>query len=131
MSFCCIAGLCKEPQLLEGRARWYEPLSSGQRRNDGQEDDGKTDVLRVHNSLTEQNDAFIPLQSRTVNWYTCGPTVYDACHMGHARAYLTFDILRRILEDYFHYNVVYQVNVTDVDDKIILRARQDYLVKEF
>lgn len=127
MSFCCLAGLCKDPIQLEGRARWFEPLNTGQ---SGQ-DDAKTDVLRVHNSLTEQNDAFYPLQSRTVNWYTCGPTVYDACHMGHARAYLTFDILRRILEDYFHYNVVYQVNVTDVDDKIILRARQDYLVKEY
>ena len=51
--------------------------------------------------------------------------------MGHARAYLTFDILRRILQDYFHYNVVYQVNITDVDDKIILRARQNYLVAEY
>ena len=43
-----------------------------------------------------------------VSWYTCGPTVYDACHMGHARAYLTMDILRRLLEDYFGYEVFLQ-----------------------
>ena len=85
----------------------------------------------MNNSLTETLTAFYPLQGNTVHWYTCGPTVYDACHMGHARAYLTFDILRRILQDYFHYNVIYQVNITDVDDKIILRARQNYLVEQY
>lgn len=63
--------------------------------------------------------------------YTCGPTVYDSCHMGHARAYLTFDILRRIIEDYFGYEVTYQVNITDIDDKIILRARRNHLLAEF
>jgi cysteinyl-tRNA synthetase len=45
------------------------------------------------------------MDGQRVTWYTCGPTVYDVCHMGHARAYLTFDILRRILEDYFRYDV--------------------------
>lgn len=61
---------------------------------------------------------------RKVYWYTCGPTVYDKSHMGHARSYIAFDILRRIVEDYFHYNVVYIVNVTDVDDKIIKKANR-------
>ena len=68
----------------------------------------------------------MPKEGNKVTWYTCGPTVYDACHMGHARAYLTMDILRRILEDYFGYEVFLQVNVTDVDDKIIKRARVDW-----
>jgi len=131
MSFCCLTGLCPEPIQLEGRARWYEPLNKSKESNNNNENDVDSTVLRVHNSLTEEISAFYPLKSRTVNWYTCGPTVYDVCHMGHARAYLTFDILRRILQDYFHYNVVYQVNVTDVDDKIILRARQNYLVKQY
>lgn len=58
-------------------------------------------VLQVHNSLTGQVEEFRPAHGNQVLWYTCGPTVYDACHMGHARAYLTLDILRRILEDYF------------------------------
>jgi len=87
--------------------------------------------LYVHNSLNDELNLFTPRQNRTVTWYTCGPTVYDACHMGHARAYLTFDILRRIMEDYFHFDVFYQVNITDVDDKIILRARQKKLVDDY
>jgi len=74
---------------------------------------------------------FTPADGRQVKWYTCGPTVYDACHMGHARAYLTFDILRRIVEDYLHYDVLFQVNITDIDDKIIKRARQNALVELF
>ena len=74
---------------------------------------------------------FRPAKGRTVKWYTCGPTVYDACHMGHARAYLTFDILRRIMEDYFGYNVIYHVNITDIDDKIIKRARVNKLLADY
>ena len=121
----CIKGLCQTPVAKEGRARWFAPLGNKDNSNAEQEQ------LRVHNSITDDLDAFVPLQNRTVTWYTCGPTVYDACHMGHARAYLTFDILRRILQDYLHYNVVYQLNITDVDDKIILRARQNKLVQQY
>ena len=54
-----------------------------------------------------------------VLWYICGPTVYNSAHMGHARSYISFDILRRVLQDYFGYNVLYCMNVTDIDDKII------------
>jgi cysteinyl-tRNA synthetase len=53
--------------------------------------------------------------------------VYDSAHLGHARAYVTFDIVRRIMTDYFGYNVVYVMNITDVDDKIILKARKNHL----
>ncbi len=66
-----------------------------------------------------------------VTWYNCGPTVYDASHMGHARTYLTFDILRRVLTDYFGYDVFYVMNITDVDDKIIRRARQNHLFERY
>lgn len=117
----CAPGLCKDPIHKEGRARWYCPEVS---RND-------LPALQVHNSITDDVDIFRPRQGRTVTWYTCGPTVYDACHMGHARAYLTFDILRRIMEDYFHFDLLYQVNITDVDDKIILRARQNKLMADY
>ena len=74
---------------------------------------------------------FVPMDGQRVTWYTCGPTVYDVCHMGHARAYLTFDILRRILEDYFRYDVKLVVNVTDIDDKIIKRARCNKLLADY
>lgn len=87
--------------------------------------------LKLLNSLTGELEAFIPGNGRRVLWYTCGPTVYDSCHMGHARAYLTFDILRRIMEDYFGYEVLFQCNITDIDDKIILRSRRNLLVSNY
>ena len=52
---------------------------------------------------------------------------YDASHMGHARTYLTFDIVRRVIQNYFGYNIFYVMNITDIDDKIIKRARQNHL----
>jgi cysteinyl-tRNA synthetase len=47
----------------------------------------------------------VPVNADEITWYTCGPTVYDDSHMGHARTYVSFDILRRIMTDYFGYNV--------------------------
>lgn len=66
-----------------------------------------------------------------MSWYTCGPTVYDSAHLGHARAYVTFDIIRRILDDYFGIHVFYVMNITDIDDKIILRARRNFLFDQY
>uniref|UniRef100_A0A7S2RQQ1 cysteine--tRNA ligase n=1 Tax=Mucochytrium quahogii TaxID=96639 RepID=A0A7S2RQQ1_9STRA len=87
-------------------------------------------VLMINNSLTGKKERFVPTKGREVRWYTCGPTVYDSTHVGHARTYLTFDIMRRIMSDYFNYDVLYQINITDIDDKIILRARQNKLVAD-
>ena len=61
--------------------------------------------LRVLNTFTGNKDEFVPVNPDEVTWYTCGPTVYDDSHMGHARTYVSFDILRRIMTDYFGYNV--------------------------
>lgn len=76
--------------------------------------------LKIFNSLTRSKNPFIPLdpESKKVTWYCCGPTVYDASHLGHARNYVTTDILRRILRDYFGFEVLFVQNVTDVDDKV-------------
>uniref|UniRef100_A0A7N6B094 Cysteine--tRNA ligase, cytoplasmic n=1 Tax=Anabas testudineus TaxID=64144 RepID=A0A7N6B094_ANATE len=92
-----------------------------------------TDVpqLRLYNSLTRAKELFVPQKGNKVTWYCCGPTVYDASHMGHARSYISFDILRRILRDYFKYDVLYCMNITDIDDKIIKRARQNYLLDQY
>ncbi|XP_054625973.1 cysteine--tRNA ligase, cytoplasmic isoform X1 [Dunckerocampus dactyliophorus] len=92
-----------------------------------------TDVpqLRLYNSLTRAKEPFVPQNGNKVTWYSCGPTVYDASHMGHARSYISFDILRRILRDYFMYDVFYCMNITDIDDKIIKRARQNYLLDQY
>lgn len=87
--------------------------------------------LKLFNSLTRQKEDFVPLDGNNVTWYSCGPTVYDASHMGHARSYISFDILRRILSDYFGYNIHYVMNITDIDDKIIRRARQNHLFDEY
>uniref|UniRef100_A0A667H150 Cysteine--tRNA ligase, cytoplasmic n=1 Tax=Lynx canadensis TaxID=61383 RepID=A0A667H150_LYNCA len=87
--------------------------------------------LRLYNSLTRNKDVFIPQNGKKVTWYCCGPTVYDASHMGHARSYISFDILRRVLQDYFGFDVFYCMNITDIDDKIIKRARQNYLFEQY
>ncbi|XP_036284693.1 cysteine--tRNA ligase, cytoplasmic [Pipistrellus kuhlii] len=87
--------------------------------------------LRLYNSLTRNKDVFVPQRGRRVTWYCCGPTVYDASHMGHARSYISFDILRRVLRDYFQFDVFYCMNITDIDDKIIRRARQNHLLEQY
>lgn len=88
--------------------------------------------LRLNNTLCGCKKPFFTSDgSRRITWYICGPTVYDSSHVGHARNYLTFDIIRRVLEGYFNYHVFYVMNVTDVDDKIIYRARRNYLLDQF
>lgn len=76
--------------------------------------------LSIYNTLTRKKDRFIPLDAagKKVTWYCCGPTVYDASHLGHARNYVTTDVLRRIMRDYFGFDVAFVQNVTDVDDKV-------------
>lgn len=81
--------------------------------------------LKVYNSLTNQKEEFITKDgSKTVNWYMCGPTVYDSAHLGHAKTYLCFDVIRRIMTTYFGYDVVLCMNITDIDDKIIARSNE-------
>ncbi|CAJ0587015.1 unnamed protein product, partial [Mesorhabditis spiculigera] len=87
--------------------------------------------LKLENSLTRTKVPFVPNEGNLVRFYICGPTVYDYSHMGHARAYLTFDIIRRVLTDYFKYDVQQVMNITDIDDKIIKRGRQRHLLKEY
>jgi len=87
--------------------------------------------LKVLNSLTGNKDEFITQSGgRTVTWYMCGPTVYDSAHLGHARTYVSFDIIRKIMTNYFNYDVKLCMGVTDIDDKIIIRSqekKQDFM----
>ncbi|OKP00922.1 Cysteine--tRNA ligase [Penicillium subrubescens] len=89
--------------------------------------------LQMWNSLTKSKTPFVPIDpaGKKVTWYACGPTVYDDAHLGHARNYVSTDIIRRIMRDYFKFDVNFVMNITDVDDKIILRARQQYLFNEY
>ena len=79
--------------------------------------------MRVYNTLTKQLEDFVPLNPPVVTMYTCGVTVYDRCHIGHARVYIVWDVARRYLE-YKGYKVKYIQNFTDIDDKIIKRANE-------
>lgn len=81
-------------------------------------------TLKVYNTLSQKKETFEPLNPPKVNMYVCGVTVYDYCHVGHARAYVVFDMIRRYLE-YSKYKVTYIQNFTDIDDKIIKKANQE------
>lgn len=81
-------------------------------------------MLQLFNTKTRQKERFQPLVEGKVGLYVCGITVYDLSHMGHARTYLSFDVLVRYLR-HLDYDVKYVRNITDVDDKIIARANQN------
>ena len=80
-------------------------------------------TIKIFNSLSNRKEDFVPLVAGKVGMYVCGVTVYDRCHIGHARAYITADVLVRYLT-YRGFHVVYVRNFTDVDDKIIKRASE-------
>jgi len=81
-------------------------------------------ALRVYNTLTGEKEVFIPLIPGRAGMYVCGVTVYDFCHIGHARANVVFDVIYRYLR-YAGYDVTYVRNYTDIDDKIINRANRE------
>jgi len=80
-------------------------------------------ALKIYNTLSRTKEEFQPLEPGKVRMYVCGPTVYDRAHIGHAMSAIVFDIIRRYLE-YSGYEVRFVMNYTDVDDKIIERAKQ-------
>ncbi len=80
-------------------------------------------MLRLYNSLARAKQDFVPIRPGEVRMYVCGMTVYDYCHLGHARVLVVFDVVRRWLRA-SGYRVTYVRNVTDIDDKIIRRAAQ-------
>jgi cysteinyl-tRNA synthetase len=82
-------------------------------------------VLQIHNSLSGAKEVFAPIRPGKVGMYVCGVTVYDYCHVGHARFLVVFDFVRRYLR-HRGYQVSYVRNITDIDDKIIQRAAQNH-----
>jgi len=78
-------------------------------------------MLNIHNNLTNQKEPFFPIDPPRVRLYVCGMTVYDYCHLGHARVMVVFDMVYRYLH-HLGYQVTYVRNITDIDDKIIRRA---------
>lgn len=85
---------------------------------------GAGSMLRIYNTLSRAKDVFTPLVQGKAGLYVCGMTVYDYCHVGHARVLVVFDIVVRYLR-YLGYDVTYVRNITDIDDKIIARALEN------
>ena len=84
-------------------------------------------MLQIHNNLTRRKEPFSPIDPANVRMYVCGMTVYDYCHLGHARVLVVFDVVNRYLRKiYGNEHVTYVRNITDVDDKIIARANENH-----
>jgi cysteinyl-tRNA synthetase len=81
-------------------------------------------MLQIFNTLTRKKESFVPIVPGKVSMYVCGITIYDFCHVGHARTYVAFDVMNRYLR-FSGYDVTYVRNITDVDDKIIKRANEN------
>lgn len=85
--------------------------------------------MKLYNSYTNQTEEFEPIKDNKVSMYVCGPTVYDYAHLGHARCYITWDMVVRYLR-FRGYDVTYARNITDVDDKIIKKAKEQNTTPE-
>ncbi|MFC0322795.1 cysteine--tRNA ligase [Gallibacterium melopsittaci] len=82
-------------------------------------------MLKVFNTLKREKEIFTPIHPNQVGMYVCGVTVYDLCHIGHGRTFVSFDVIARYLR-YLGYQLTYVRNITDVDDKIIKRALENH-----
>lgn len=112
----CVSIASARPMSSRQQPQWRQPPSP---------EGTQLPPLKVWNSLTKSKTPFVPIDSagKKVTWYACGPTVYDDAHLGHARNYVTTDIIRRIMRDYFKFNVHFVMNITDVDDKVWMALR--------
>ena len=81
-------------------------------------------MLKIYNTLARDKQEFIPITPNTVRMYVCGMTVYDYCHLGHARVMVVFDMVYRWFKA-SGFDVTYVRNITDIDDKIIRRASEN------
>ena len=81
-------------------------------------------MLKLYNTLSRKKQAFRPIKPREINMYVCGPTVYGPGHVGHAKTYIAFDIIRRYLE-YKDFKVKYIMNITDVHDDIFKAMKRE------
>nr|XP_038029293.1 probable cysteine--tRNA ligase, mitochondrial isoform X1 [Anas platyrhynchos] len=85
---------------------------------------GSPSGVVAYNSRSRSKEPLVLARERVATWYSCGPTVYDRAHLGHACSYVRFDIIRRILTHFFETEVIMVMGITDIDDKIIKRANE-------
>ena len=81
-------------------------------------------MVNIYNTLTRQKEQFKPMVEGKIDMYVCGITIYDYCHIGHARTFVGFDVIVRYLR-HIGYDLKYVRNITDIDDKIIKRANEN------
>ncbi|MBU2895431.1 cysteine--tRNA ligase [Vibrio hepatarius] len=81
-------------------------------------------MLKIYNTLTRQKEEFKPINANKIGMYVCGVTIYDLCHIGHGRTFVSFDVVSRYLR-YLGYDLTFVRNITDIDDKIIKRANEN------
>lgn len=127
-----------ESSEFEKQIKWFDPCFT---RDGVHHHETVSTPIKIYNSLSKTKVPFVIEKRRWTNrtdsenndstyspppiyWYSCGPTVYDASHLGHARNYVCLDIIYRILTHYFQYQVLYVMGITDVDDKILKRAAE-------
>ncbi|XP_043664415.1 probable cysteine--tRNA ligase, mitochondrial isoform X3 [Vespula pensylvanica] len=99
------------PAKQEKNFKWIEPI-------------GTDTGIKLYNPITKTKVSLILRKEGFLTWYMCGPTVYDSAHIGHAITYIRFDVIRRILTQYFNIHTLVIMGVTDIDDKIIMRAAE-------
>ena len=114
----------KAPTSLSSFQSTSLSLSATQSTDDTETNDLPS--ISLFNSKTRQKDPLVPVTPGRISMYTCGPTVYDYAHVGNFRAFLTYDLVKRVLQ-YYGYDVTHICNLTDVDDKIIQRATEQGL----
>ncbi|KAM9021621.1 putative cysteine--tRNA ligase, mitochondrial isoform 5-T5 [Ara ararauna] len=85
---------------------------------------GRDSGIMAYNSRSRTKEPLVLAKDRVATWYSCGPTVYDHAHLGHACSYVRFDIIRRIMTKFFGIEVIMVMGITDIDDKIIKRANE-------
>ncbi|KAI8123827.1 mitochondrial, Cysteine--tRNA ligase [Lucilia cuprina] len=98
-------------RTLCSQQHWFKP-------------DGIDTGIRIYNCAARRQVPLILPNESFLTWYTCGPTVYDSSHLGHASCYVKLDIIQRILRQHFNFNIVSAMNITDIDDKIIKRSQE-------
>lgn len=99
----------KKPLSIRYKHTWIKP-------------DGYDTKINIYNCVTKTKVPLITEHKGLIKWYTCGPTVYDSSHVGHACCYVKLDIVQKILKRHFQHNILSVMNVTDIDDKIIKRS---------
>ncbi|NWZ23549.1 SYCM protein, partial [Asarcornis scutulata] len=107
----CCCCCCGQAGRRRRQQRWVPPA-------------GSPSGVVAYNSRSRSKEPLVLARERVATWYSCGPTVYDRAHLGHACSYVRFDIIRRILTHFFETEVIMVMGITDIDDKIIKRANE-------